>query len=176
MVQRRHDVRDLSRLRRRVVADPMSSSGVQLVVGKLITDEAFRQTFEARAHESLTKLAAYGIELTNREIAAFLETDPRLWSAMARQIDPRLRIDPLTRDSRTAGQATTPCALTLRERQVLRGVFGGRTNKQIGIDVGVSESAVKATVQQLFRKTRVRTRAQLVRAVIDGSLDRPCSL
>jgi FixJ family two-component response regulator len=42
-------------------------------------------------------------------------------------------------------------------------------HKQIATDIGVSEGAVKATLQHLFRKTHVRTRAQLVRIVIEGS-------
>src|SRR5262249_8552656 len=58
-------------------------------------------------------------------------------------------------------------ALTTRERHVLRGIFEGRTNKQIAVDVGASEAAVKSTIQQLFRKTHVRTRAQLVRVVLE---------
>jgi DNA-binding NarL/FixJ family response regulator len=44
------------------------------------------------------------------------------------------------------------------------------TNQEIGARVGVSESAVKATLQQLFRKAHVRTRAQLVRIAVEGSL------
>ena len=46
----------------------------------------------------------------------------------------------------------------------------GLSNKQIAAGAGVSESAVKATLQQLFRKARVRTRAQLVRITVEGSL------
>jgi len=149
----------------------MSSSGVQFVIGKLITDEAFRQRFETRAPESLAKLRDQGIELCDREIAAFLETDPRLWSTMARQIDPRLRIARPARGPGAAAPPPTRRALTTRERQVLRGIFDGLTNKQIATNIGVSVSAVKATVQQLFRKIQVRTRAQLVRAVVDGSLE-----
>jgi hypothetical protein len=34
----------------------------------------------------------------------------------------------------------------------------------------VSESAIKATLQQLFDKAGVRTRSQLVRAALNGSL------
>ena len=148
----------------------MSSWGVQLVIGKLVADEVFRQRFEERAHESLMKLCEQGIELSDREVAAFLETDLQLWSATARQMDPRLRTTGpscMTRASAHTGRH----ALTERERQVLQGVFRGRTNKQIGIDIGVSESAVKATLQHLFRKTYVRTRAQLVRVVVEGSFD-----
>ena len=59
--------------------------------------------------------------------------------------------------------------LTEREQQVLQGVFEGLANKEIGTRLGVSESAVKATLQQLFRKTHVRTRSQLVRIALEGS-------
>jgi len=60
--------------------------------------------------------------------------------------------------------------LTERQQRVLRGVYDGLTNKEIADRLGVSESAVKATLQQLFRKGHVRTRVQLIRIVIDGSL------
>ena len=60
--------------------------------------------------------------------------------------------------------------LTEREQQVLRGIFEGLTNKEIAAQIGVSESAVKATLQQLFHKTRVRTRSQLVRIALEASL------
>ena len=59
--------------------------------------------------------------------------------------------------------------LTEREEQVLQGVFEGLANKEIGARLRVSESAVKATLQQLFRKTNVRTRSQLVRIALEGS-------
>lgn len=60
--------------------------------------------------------------------------------------------------------------LTERERQVLKGIFEGLTNKEIAGQIGVSEGAVKATLQQLFQKTRVRTRSQLVRIALEESL------
>jgi two-component system, NarL family, nitrate/nitrite response regulator NarL len=56
---------------------------------------------------------------------------------------------------------------TERERQVLSGVFEGLVNKEIAERVGVSESSVKATLQQLFSKTGVRTRSQLVRIALE---------
>lgn len=60
--------------------------------------------------------------------------------------------------------------LTAREQQVLRALFEGLTNKEIAAQLGVSESAIKATLQQLFQKTRVRTRSQLVRIALESSL------
>jgi DNA-binding NarL/FixJ family response regulator len=59
--------------------------------------------------------------------------------------------------------------LTAREEQVLQGVFEGLSNKEIATRLNVSESAIKATLQQLFRKSGVRTRSQLVRIALEGS-------
>ena len=61
--------------------------------------------------------------------------------------------------------------LTTRERDVLRGVFGGHTNKEIANTLSVSEPLVKAVLQQLFTKTNVRTRAQLVRVALEQYWD-----
>jgi two-component system nitrate/nitrite response regulator NarL len=60
---------------------------------------------------------------------------------------------------------------TEREHQVLAGVFEGLANKEIAARIGVSESSVKATLQQLFSKTGVRTRSQLVRIVLEQHRD-----
>jgi DNA-binding CsgD family transcriptional regulator len=155
-------------------AATMSQWSVQLVIGKLIADDMFRQRFENRAHDTLTGLREQGVDLNDAEVAAFLETDVRVWAALAERIDDRLRMDRCMRSSRAAGQRSSR-PLPPRQRQVLRGIFEGRSNKQIAVDIGVSESAVKATLQHLFRKTHVRTRAQLVRVVIEGA-DRSFSL
>jgi two-component system nitrate/nitrite response regulator NarL len=61
--------------------------------------------------------------------------------------------------------------LTPRERQVLRGVLEGQTNRDIASHVGASLGSVKAALQQLFGKTGVRTRSQLVRIVIERSIE-----
>jgi DNA-binding NarL/FixJ family response regulator len=71
---------------------------------------------------------------------------------------------------RSSEEQSTRQFLTGREQEVLRGIFEGLTNKEIGAQIGVSESAVKATLQQLFQKTRVRTRSQLVRIALETSL------
>jgi two-component system, NarL family, nitrate/nitrite response regulator NarL len=60
---------------------------------------------------------------------------------------------------------------TEREQQVLSCVFEGLANKEIAARIGVSESSVKATLQQLFSKTGVRTRSQLVRIVLEQHRD-----
>jgi len=61
---------------------------------------------------------------------------------------------------------------TERENQVLQGVFEGFSNKEIGARLDISESSVKAALQQLFHKTGVRTRSQLVRIALEEGFGR----
>jgi DNA-binding NarL/FixJ family response regulator len=71
--------------------------------------------------------------------------------------------------------ATVPLSATRRfterEQQVLSAVFEGLANKEIAARIGVSEGSVKSTLQQLFSKTGVRTRSQLVRIVLEQYRD-----
>jgi two-component system sensor kinase FixL len=57
--------------------------------------------------------------------------------------------------------------LTSRELDALRLVVQGLANKEIASRMEISESAVKNTLQQLFAKTDVRTRGQLVRVALE---------
>ena len=57
--------------------------------------------------------------------------------------------------------------LNTRERAVLKSVFEGLSNKEIAGHLQTSESSVKAVLQQLFDKTGVRTRSQLVRIALE---------
>jgi len=67
----------------------------------------------------------------------------------------------------TAFETVPQKRITLRERKVLEFILEGLTNKEIGARLDISESAVKASLQQLFHKTGVRTRSQLVRVALD---------
>jgi DNA-binding NarL/FixJ family response regulator len=69
--------------------------------------------------------------------------------------------------SREEARRPAPLALSDRERAVLRGVFSGLANKEIAAGMDISEGYVKAVLQQLFAKTGVRTRAQLVRIALE---------
>ncbi|MCX6599085.1 MAG: response regulator transcription factor [Acidobacteria bacterium] len=64
----------------------------------------------------------------------------------------------------------TDDALSEREQLVLGLIVRGQSNKEIAGVLNVSEPAVKATLQRLFNKLGVRTRAQLVRVGIERSL------
>jgi PAS domain S-box-containing protein len=61
--------------------------------------------------------------------------------------------------------------LNNRELDALRLVVQGLANKEIASRMGISESAVKNTLQQLFAKTEVRTRGQLVRVALERYRD-----
>ncbi|SDF04446.1 DNA-binding response regulator, NarL/FixJ family, contains REC and HTH domains [Terriglobus roseus] len=58
-------------------------------------------------------------------------------------------------------------ALTVRQQQILQHILDGLSNKEIGAELGVSETAVKASIQELFHKAGVRTRSQLVRVALE---------
>ena len=58
-------------------------------------------------------------------------------------------------------------ALNNRETEVLRLLVQGLANKEIAGRMEISESAVKNTMQQLFAKSGVRTRSQLVRVALE---------
>jgi PAS domain S-box-containing protein len=62
-------------------------------------------------------------------------------------------------------------SLNTRELDVLRLVVQGLANKEIASRMDISESAVKNTLQQLFGKTEVRTRSQLVRVALERYRD-----
>jgi PAS domain S-box-containing protein len=67
--------------------------------------------------------------------------------------------NPDLQSSDSSGQS----ALNSRETDVLRFLVQGLANKEIASRMELSESSVKNTIQQLFAKTGVRTRSQLVR-------------
>lgn len=50
------------------------------------------------------------------------------------------------------GRRSRTESLADRERQVLRGVFEGLSNEEIASQLSLSESSVKAALQQRFRK------------------------
>jgi two-component system, NarL family, nitrate/nitrite response regulator NarL len=56
-----------------------------------------------------------------------------------------------------------------REREVLRGILEGLSNREIGDQMSLPESRVKNLVLRLFSKASVRTRSQLVRVAMDGT-------
>jgi len=128
-----------------------------LMVTAGLSDEATLQVMEAGAagiflkHSSLDQLMAAIQHVANGEIWLDGVAMQSLLSGK------RTRTEFLER--------TKP--LTTRQCDVLRGILDGLANKEIAWKLKVSESSVKAAIQELFNKTGVRTRSQLVRIAIE---------
>ena len=105
----------------------------------------------------------------------FLKHSPpvQLVEAIHKVLAGEVWLDPRAVRSLVAGVAgkseeqRTTQPLSPRERAVLNGVFEGLANKEIAANLAISESSVKAVMQQLFDKTGVRTRSQLVRIALE---------
>ena len=69
----------------------MSQRLIELLIGRLITDERFRAEFLDDPENTLQGLCERGLELSRTEMAALINTDPALWSRTADAIDPRLQ-------------------------------------------------------------------------------------
>jgi DNA-binding NarL/FixJ family response regulator len=112
--------------------------------------------------------------LDNGTSGIFLKNSPltELIQAIRRVIMGEIWIDPglvkgLIAGARLQGEEARQEVLSARERKVLRYVFEGLSNKEIGQQLGISEGSVKAVLQQLFARTGVRTRSQLVRIAVE---------
>jgi hypothetical protein len=64
---------------------------VETVIGRLITDEAFRSRFMANPEKTLLALRDTGLDLSRTEIAALVSTKASIWRRAAGAIDPRLQ-------------------------------------------------------------------------------------
>ena len=69
----------------------MAQRSIEIVIGRLVTDEAFREAFAADRVRALRTFTDAGYDLTPLEIAALLATPSALWQQVAEHIDPRLQ-------------------------------------------------------------------------------------
>lgn len=69
----------------------MAQRSIEILIGRLITDEAFRSAFRKDAGTTLTGFIESGYDLTPLEITALRATPAGLWERVAEQIDPRLQ-------------------------------------------------------------------------------------
>jgi two-component system, NarL family, nitrate/nitrite response regulator NarL len=60
----------------------------------------------------------------------------------------------------TPAPATGLEDLTDREREILEHIAGGRTNKEVGRALGISEGTVKVHMKHLLRKLNLRGRVE----------------
>ena len=69
----------------------MAQRIVEMLIGRLITDEQFRTEFLSDPNGTLTAMCGRGLELTQTELTAIVATDRDLWADAAERIDPRLQ-------------------------------------------------------------------------------------
>lgn len=69
----------------------MAQRIVEMLIGRLITDEQFRRDFLDDPQRTLAELRDRGLELTATETSALVDTDPDLWRRGAETIDSRLQ-------------------------------------------------------------------------------------
>ena len=64
---------------------------IEILIGRLITDEDFRRQFIANPNAALAEAGGWGLQFSASEIAALINTDADLWEKVADQLDPRLQ-------------------------------------------------------------------------------------
>jgi putative intracellular protease/amidase len=74
----------------------MAQKAVEVVVGRLMTDEPFRAEFTQDPRAALETVCSRGLDLTISERTALIDTDPAIWALAADGIDPRLQRVALT--------------------------------------------------------------------------------
>lgn len=77
----------------------MAQRVVEMLIGRLVTDEAFRTEFLAFPETVLLELCDRGLELSRIEMAALVGTDRSVWMKAAAGVDPRLQKTRLPRAS-----------------------------------------------------------------------------
>jgi len=77
---------------------------IEVLIGRLITDEDFRRLFIMDPRAALETAADWGLSFSQSEIAALIATDRDLWDQVADQIDPRLQKASLRQDIERTNQ------------------------------------------------------------------------
>ena len=90
----------------------MAQRTIELLIGRLITDEEFRSEFLKDPEKTLAELSEHGLDLSRTEVAALVSTDPTLWARPADAIDPRANgfRPSCSRSSSTWGMRRTTCS------------------------------------------------------------------
>lgn len=69
----------------------MAHRHLEIVIGRLVTDEAFRRRFVEDSEAWAATLGDAGLDLSAAELTALRRTDAAAWLAIADAIDPRLQ-------------------------------------------------------------------------------------
>jgi DNA-binding NarL/FixJ family response regulator len=117
--------------------------------------------------------------VTELNTGIFLKTEPTVELMLAiqrtakgeRWISSRASLALIASGGLAGAERPVAERLSARESGVLRGVLEGHSNKEIGAQLEMTESSVKAVLQKLFERAGVRSRSQLVRYAIETQID-----
>jgi DNA-binding NarL/FixJ family response regulator len=137
-------------------------AGRILFVTAGMSDEETRVAFER---------GASGIFLKHSSPADLLTAIRRV-AAGERWLDPKAVQSLISGTNLSKEKTAAVASFNPREQSVLDEIFRGLTNKEIAVKLNISEGYVKAVLQQLFAKTGVRTRSQLVRIALEAQYAR----
>jgi hypothetical protein len=84
----------------------LAQRSIEILIGRLVTDEAFRSAYRGDTMKTLTGFVEAGYELTAVEIAAVQATAPDVWEHVAEQIDPRIQKVSFTCEERSGAKGT----------------------------------------------------------------------
>lgn len=150
----------------------------------LETEQGSRLLAETRHREPRPRVLMVTAGMSSNGIRSVLEqgaagiflkhsSPTQLVEAIRRLMDGEMWLDPRAVKPVVESTLTNPredsshSSLSSREKAVLKNILEGASNKKIADMLHLSESSVKAVLQQLFAKTGVRTRSQLVRLALE---------
>jgi DNA-binding NarL/FixJ family response regulator len=115
-------------------------------------------------------------EVLERGASAFVskQVDPRDLAAILRQVvDATVLSSLVSLGERRSERAAREAGLTEREAEVLAALAEGGSNKQIGLELGVGEQAVKYHLTNLYRKLETANRVETLRRAAELGLVHP---
>jgi hypothetical protein len=69
----------------------MGHRSVEVLIGRLVTDEELRRRFADDRHGTIALMEQRGLDLTAAEVDALLASPTVLWEELAAALDPRLQ-------------------------------------------------------------------------------------
>lgn len=82
----------------------MAQRSIEILIGRLVTDEAFRSAFRSDAVGTLITFTESGYDLTGLEIEALHATPVDVWERVADRVHPRLQKASLSRSGAGTGE------------------------------------------------------------------------